>query len=200
MVNKIDWNQIQSVYDSDKIGIRELCSRFGISTSRIQRATKKGIFKSRDKDELRKIKVEKGKKRKHSKEAKDKISKSRIKFLLENPDMVPYKLNHSSKESYPEKYFTDVFNKEGISVTRYHRIGLYELDFCIIDSKIDIEIDGSQHIYDLKIKKSDIRRDKFLRKNGWTIIRINWAEYKKLDIIDRSKFIIELKNKMTPFP
>mgnify|MGYP006919578327 CR=1 FL=1 len=44
MVNKIDWNQIQSVYDSDKIGIRELCSRFGISTSRIQRATKKGYF------------------------------------------------------------------------------------------------------------------------------------------------------------
>ena len=29
------------------------------------------------------------------------------KYLMENPDKVPYLLNHSSKESYPEKYFTE---------------------------------------------------------------------------------------------
>jgi hypothetical protein len=38
--------------------------------------------------------------RKMSDEQKNKISESRKKYLMENPHMVPYKLNHSSKISY----------------------------------------------------------------------------------------------------
>jgi hypothetical protein len=56
--------------------------------------------------------------RKHSQETKDKISQARIKYLSENPDKVPHLVNHSSKESYPEKYFTDVFERENIDVIK----------------------------------------------------------------------------------
>lgn len=132
--------------------------------------------------------------RKHTEESKKKISKARIKYLTENPDKVPYKLNHSSKESYPEKYFQELFIKEKIEVDRYFHIGLYELDFCILDKRIDIEIDGSQHIFDDKIVESDIRRTKFLEENDWDVIRINWSEYKKMNFGEKSMFIKDLKN------
>jgi len=42
---------------------------------------------------------------KQTEETKNKISKSRKKYLFEHPDKVPYLINHSSKMSYPEKYF-----------------------------------------------------------------------------------------------
>ena len=131
-------------------------------------------------------------------ETKNKISKGRIKFLTENPSMVPYLLNHSSKESYPEKYFTELFEKEGIKIEKNHRIGLYELDFFILDSKIDLEIDGDQHYLDNKIVESDKRRTKFLEENGWKIIRIKWSEYKSKSFNEKKEFIKKLKNSLVP--
>ena len=140
--------------------------------------------------------IEVGKKRKHSEETKNKISESRKKYLKENPDKVPYKLNHSSKESYPEKYFNELFLNENIKVERYYYIGLYELDFCIPDKKIDIEIDGEQHYVDERIEKSDINRNEFLEKLGWTIIRIRWKDYQKLSTDEKKNYISELKIKL----
>jgi len=134
--------------------------------------------------------------RKPSDETKKKISESRKKYLLENPDKVPYLLNHSSKESYPEKYFSEVFINEGIEVQRYFRIGLYELDFCVIDKKIDIEIDGDQHYLDKKIVESDKKRNEFLEEKGWEVIRIRWSEYQKMNDVSKRNLIEEIKNKI----
>ena len=131
--------------------------------------------------------------RPHSQETKDKISIARKKYLMDNPDKVPYLLNHSRKESYPEKYFTEVFLKEEINVVKCYRVSLYELDFSIPDRKIDIEIDGSQHYLDKKIVESDKRRTEYLESNGWDIIRIDWAKYQKMSLTQRSNFIFELK-------
>ena len=131
--------------------------------------------------------------RKHTDESKEKISKSRIQFLKENPNKVPYLLNHSRNESYPEKYFTELFNKESIEIESKFRIGLYELDFCILDKKIDIEIDGNQHYLDKKIVESDIKRNKFLEDNGWDIIRINWSNYNSMTFKEKSDYISNLK-------
>jgi very-short-patch-repair endonuclease len=141
-----------------------------------------------------KSKKEKGREgRPHSEESKDKIRNGRIRYLLNNPDKVPYKLNHSSKESYPEKYFTELFKKENIKVEKSFRVGLYELDFCIPDKKIDIEIDGEQHYVDKRIKDSDIRRTNFLKENGWLVFRIRWSNYKKMTYEDKVIIINELK-------
>jgi len=54
-------------------------------------------------------------KKKHSQETKDKISKSRIKYLMEHPDKVPYLLNHSSRMSYPEKIFKNALIEMNIT-------------------------------------------------------------------------------------
>ena len=134
--------------------------------------------------------VNKGKKL--SEETKNKISKSRKEYLLNNPDKVPYLLNHSRNESYPEKYFWEIFEKENIGIVKSYRIGLYELDFSIPDKKIDIEIDGDQHYYDTKILQSDIRRNEYLEKLGWDIIRIRWADYKKMDNKSKEEYVIEI--------
>lgn len=132
-----------------------------------------------------------------SRETKKKISDSRIKFLKENPDMVPYRLNHYSKgESYPEKYFSNIFDIYNIEVFKQYPISIYQLDFAILDKKIDIEIDGEQHYTDKRIIESDKRRNEFLYKEGWKVIRIRWSHYQKLSQIDKENFIKEFISKL----
>lgn len=119
--------------------------------------------------------------KKHSEETKEKISKSRTKYLEENPDKVPYKLNHYSKgPSYPELYWKRVFDGYNIDYEEQYPIGLYQLDFAILDKKIDIEIDGEQHYLDERVIKSDKKRTLYLESLGWAVIRIRWSEYKKI--------------------
>lgn len=130
--------------------------------------------------------------RKLSDETKEKISKSMKKYLKDNPDKVPYLLNHSRKESYPEKYFTNIFDENNCEYIKGYRIGLYELDFAIINKKIDIEIDGDQHYLDEKIIKSDISRNKYLKDKGWDVIRVKWSEYQKMDRNGKEKYINDL--------
>lgn len=115
----------------------------------------------------------------HSEESKLKIGAGVKQSLINNPDMVPYKRNHSSQESYPETYFKDLFEKENINLIYHYRINTYELDFCDVNKKIDIEIDGEQHYLDSKIIESDKRRNEFLESQGWKIIRIRWSQFKK---------------------
>lgn len=63
------------------------------------------------------------------------------------------------------------------------------MDFCIIDKRIDIEIDGNQHYDDIKIVESDKRRNIYLEELGWDIIRIRWSEYQLLDKISKVEYI-----------
>ena len=148
-------------------------------------------------EEILKSKKEKGRDgRPHTSESRKKISNARKKYLTDNPDKVPYLLNHSSKESYPEKYFSELFSKESIQVERYFRLGSYELDFCIPGKKIDIEIDGDQHYLDENIIKHDIKRNKYLEDNGWIVFRIKWSEYKKFNYEQRKSYISKLINEI----
>ena len=191
-IENINWKDVQLFYNNNKTW-RDVKYNFNISDRLIAKARKLGLLITRNKSESSILSC-KLKPRKHSEETKKKISEIRKKYLQENPDKVPYKLNHSSKESYPEKYFTEVFKNEGIKVTKSFHIELYELDFCILDKKIDIEVDGSQHYYDEKIVESDKRRNKFLEDDGWDIIRINWSEYQKFSFDDKKDYISKLKS------
>lgn len=131
--------------------------------------------------------------RKHTEEEKQKISKSRKAYLSANPDKVPYLLNHSSKESFPETYFKELFVAEGIFLEYHHQISKYELDFCDVEKKIDIEIDGEQHYVDSRIKQSDIDRTAYLEGLGWKVYRIRWSTYQKSTLVEKSKIIDEVK-------
>lgn len=110
---------------------------------------------------------------------KERISNERIKYLTEHPDKVPYKLNHSSKMSYPEKIFKNALESANITGWTYnYQNGIYSYDFAFPELKIDVEIDGSTHTQE-KVKKIDERRDLFSKKNGWIVVRFTAKEVKE---------------------
>lgn len=128
----------------------------------------------------------------HSEESKQKISKSRKKYLDNNPDKIPFKLNHSSKQSYPEKYFEELFIKENVPLKYHKQIDRYELDFYNEDLMKYVEIDGEQHYSDYMIQH-DKERNEYLKQKGWEGIRIRWSEYKKMNNDDKYKVINNIK-------
>ena len=128
-----------------------------------------------------------------SEKHKQAISDGMIKFLEANQDKVPYVLNHSSKISYPEQYFIDLFNKENIVLIYHQRVGRYQLDFSNKDLKVDIEIDGEQHYVDNRIIEHDKIRNEYLKNLGWKIYRIRWSTYKQLSFEDKQKIILDIK-------
>ena len=128
----------------------------------------------------------------HSEKTKRKISEIRKEYIKNNPDKLPYLSNHRKYgDSYPEQYFETILINNNIIYTKKYRISIYELDFAIVDKKINIEVDGSQHYNNIKVIESDKRRNEFLKSDGWDIIRINWSEYLKSD---KEKYIIDLIN------
>jgi very-short-patch-repair endonuclease len=191
-LEEYNWKEIQE-YHNNGYGWREISKKFNISQSALSKANKNGLFKSRNVSEAQ-ILSHKQSPRTHTFESKKKISLARLKFLENNPDAMPFRLYHSSKESYPEKYFAELFEKENIKVERYLPVSYYELDFCIPDKKINIEIDGNQHYTLEKIIESDKKRNEYLISHGWETIRIKWSDYQKMDFERKTKYIKELKD------
>lgn len=125
-----------------------------------------------------------------SEETKQKLSDIRIKFLNENPDKVPYKLNHSSKQSYPEKYFTECF--KDLTIESEYRVIRYSLDFANPLTKRYVEIDGEQHYVDSRIVEHDIKRTLNLTELGWEAKRIRWKQFSKLKYEEKKLIVDDL--------
>lgn len=198
-----DWVDIQKYYDDNKTW-RDVTKKYGIGNSILSKANKLGYFKSRTRSDATKISLNLNP-RTHTEETKKKISDARIKYLRENPDKVPYKLNHSSKgESYPEKYFREILEKTELIYKKEECISSYRLDFAFYDNGIDLEIDGDQHYLDDVIVKSNKRRDKFLKELGWEVVRVKWSDYMKMNKENKDIYIDDLidyiKNKSTDIP
>jgi very-short-patch-repair endonuclease len=190
---KYNWDEIQSFYDEGN-SLRETIEKFGISNAAITKKAKNGLFKTRSKVAGLLLQRRKNPPRKHSQETKDKLSVIRKKFLSENPDKVPYRLNHSSKESYPEKIFREALEQNILDIPwiqEYH-FGVYSFDFAFPTLKIDVEIDGATHKLP-KVKEIDLRRDKEANDNGWIVVRFD-AEKIKYDTsvcVDKIKNLIQ---------
>ncbi len=132
--------------------------------------------------------------RHHTEETRNKLSLHRIKYLMEHPEKVPYKLNHCSKMSYPEKIFKNALEYSNIEGWIYnYQHSIYCYDFAFIDLKIDVEIDGSTHNLP-KVKLIDERRDKFSIENGWKVIRFEAQDVKEnvLKCINELKILMGL--------
>jgi len=98
--------------------------------------------------------------------------------------------------SWPEKSFKKLINKSVIndSYTIIYGFPIFKycLDFAIIDLKIDIEIDGVQHIKSTEAIEHDRIRDEYLMQEGWKVYRISQKELydSNIDTIkELSKFI-----------
>lgn len=80
---------------------------------------------------------------------------------------ITYNLNDFQKEdSKAEMIFYNLMQESGIKFNFQQAIGPYRADYLIMRFLI-IEIDGPQHV-----QEKDDRRDKYLRKMGYKIIRI----------------------------
>jgi very-short-patch-repair endonuclease len=190
MKREYNWKSIQEYYNDNHFW-NDILKEFNLSNNTLCKAVKLGYFKTRSKSETCRL-YSKLNPRKHTKETKNKISIARKKYLIENPDKVPYKLNHYSKgESYPEKYFNKIFSKQPINYIKELPVKYYSLDFAF-DGKINVEIDGEQHYVDERIIKSNQERDEYLQNKGWKIIRIRWAKYKKMSKKEKLRFIADL--------
>jgi very-short-patch-repair endonuclease len=56
----------------------------------------------------------------------------------------------------------------GLKFRRQHPMGPYIVDFCCVDQKLIVELDGSQH---LGSADYDAQRRMFLERNGYRVIR-----------------------------
>lgn len=96
--------------------------------------------------------------------------------------------------SYPEEFWKKVLDNNNISyaqevyITQYH----YFLDFLIEigDIKIDLEIDGGQHLRK-EVHDKDVIRDERLKTMGYTIYRVPWNEINSEDGKSKMKIKID---------
>lgn len=189
---KYNWKEIQNDHNLG-FSWRKLREKYGVQFASISKAIKRGDFVSRNKSQSLSAST---KKRTHSTETKNKISIARKKFLLQNPDKVPYKLNHYSKgPSYPEKYFEKILLNNKICFEMEKQISIYTIDFLI--GKIALEIDGEQHYLDERIVKSNFYRDEYLKSIEIETIRVRWANYQKLSYEEKQNYIKSLIDKLS---
>lgn len=182
MKSPYNWIEIQKFYNENHTWI-EIIQKYKMSSATIQRAMRRKEFIPRNKSEAKKLSDKLGRTPKHSIETKNKISKSRIKYLMEHPDKVPYLINHSSKKSWPEQVFENALISSGVTGWKYaFQNGIYEYDFAFINEKVDVEIDGGTHKSE-KVKRIDERRDLFSKSQGWKVIRFEASKVKK-DVIE----------------
>lgn len=147
-------------------------------------------------DESKKKLAEARKGKPLSEKTKKRISKSRIEFLKNNPDKIPYKLNHSSKRSYPESYFIECFKDIETNKEYQYKVHTYKLDFANPFEKLYLEIDGDQHYLDVKMVEHDKRRYQILTDLGWSGIRVKWSDFKKLTEEERREEVLKIQKAM----
>ena len=175
-----------------------MAKRRGKGTNQFTKAKEEGRQISTSEETRKKIsKTSKG--RKVSAETRERISKSMKKFIKENPDKVPYILNHKSKgPSYPEIIWKGILISRGICFEEQFKQGSYSLDFALLDKKIDLEIDGEQHYTDERIVLHDQKRTEYLSSIGWKVIRVRWSQFCSLSHIEKENFILKLISDFAP--
>lgn len=181
-MDKYDWKEIQDYYDKGHVYI-EITKKFGCAASTIVKAGKLGLFRVRSKGQSRKIRIKNGQTSPPiiSDEQKIKISKSLKEAHSEgrHPGW-SFINNDKNRRSFPEKYFLKLLKQYKL-VDKYtfvekFPLSKYTFDFALIDLKVDIEIDGSQHYRTDESIKHDNKRDKYSESKGWKVYRIAWKE------------------------
>ena len=73
-----------------------------------------------------------------------------------------------------QKLWVHLRNKQfhGLKFRRQYGIGSFVVDFCCLDKKLVIEIDGDSHFGDEE-EASDLRRTEFIKGLGFRVIRFS---------------------------
>jgi len=91
-------------------------------------------------------------------------------------------------------YFLRDRGVENCKFRRQHSIGRYIADFCCIEKKLVIELDGGHHLLN---KDYDERRARFLQSKGYCVIRF-WDN----EVMTKTEVVLEeiQKQLMDPHP
>ena len=114
----------------------------------------------------------------HRPEVRQKISESMKKAHAEKRAHNIGECRWNNEPSYPEQWMMRVIDNEGINpdYKREYPFHKFSLDFAWVDIKKVIEIDGDQHERDEVQKQRDIEKDKLLKDEGWSELRIRWKD------------------------
>lgn len=109
----------------------------------------------------------------------NKISKSRINFLKENPDKHPWKKLDKFK-SKPCEHLKEVLKEKSFDFieeytdTRWEHN--YSLDIAFLDKKIAIEVNGNQHYNsNWELNEYYQKRHDYLISQGWNVLEIHYT-------------------------
>ena len=156
--SKYNWKEIQLYYNNNNFW-KDVIKKFNITDNILCKAVNIGLFKTRNKSKTMKLSF-KLKPRKLSEETKKKISESRIKYLKENPDKIPYKLNHYSKgESYPEKYFEEIVLSDATGTPAPDEAVAFERMSFALASKVELDSQGRLLLNDRLRKRAGLKDD-----------------------------------------
>jgi very-short-patch-repair endonuclease len=135
----------------------------------------------------------KGSTMKLTKETRDKISKSRKKYLSENKDKHPWKNNLKFK-SVPCENVKKYLQEKGIKfVDEWQPLSdrFYSIDIAFPDIKFGIEINGNQHYNaDGTLKDYYQKRHDEIVSQGWKLLELHYSISWNLDKLDR---LLEIK-------
>ncbi len=186
---KYNWTDIQAYYDEGH-SWREVASHFGMASETLRRARIRGDFvTSRDASEAQKL-ARKKNPRKHTKATKKKLREHMLRRLKDGTYPTLGRNFQGRPKSYPEKWWQSVIDArfDNTDYEDEYKFGIYSLDYAWPDLKRCIEVDGSQH-EEQQQKASDKRKDAYLLKEGWQVLRMPWKE----TVADKEAAILKAK-------
>lgn len=143
------------------------------ANEKIKKAWKEGKYKNINHGDF-------WKGRTHSEGSKKKMSKSRKKFLNDNPDKHPWKRSEKFK-SIPCEYLKEKLKDNGFEFQEEY-MPLYpnryfSVDIAFPEQKIGIEVNGNQHYYrNGSLKKYYMERHKIIENQGWILIELHYSK------------------------
>lgn len=181
-----DW-QVNGMYKCPECSM--LFSKFALITHYYHNHDERGIERSKKTKKENKIRLTREEKNRRISEA---LKKSHAEgrhpgwsHINSNPERM----------SRPETFFNKILTEKGMYEKYNIKYGLkvskYFLDFAILDLKIDIEIDGVQHLRNQTNIDHDITRDKHLISLGWEIYRISVKELLDENMLNELILFIE---------
>lgn len=207
--------RIQQVYDSEFMCVAELSRRVGLHYKQLHKLRDSGkLDLYRDASTIRKMIVSRNRermtdglrkwlastegqsRRKLSEATKQKLREAAIRRLKEGRDKESFSRNHSSRESYAERFVRRFLRLRGITFEQQSRVRKYKLDFLVGD--INLEVDGYTHRSYQSVIDKDRVRDAFLAELGLRVVRLDWTAFQKMDRMARKMYmgqiLLQLEN------
>jgi hypothetical protein len=163
VLDDVDWVSIQQHYDTQGLIISDVMEILGCNEYKIRKATMCGLFTPR---------------KTHVSQTRTKISKERIHYLKENPDLHPWKKKNKNK-SHPCELFKSALLKHDICfIEEFSPLDdrMFSIDVAFPDIKIGIEINGNQHYNsDGSLRPYYQERHELIENAGWTLYEYHFS-------------------------